>query len=107
MQLSRKNIESAPPWLLDNPIKEELDIAWDSTFGVVQESTHPVNVNVVAAHFIFNLKKEKGSALQIKDKLSPTVIQIACTAWSGKMQAQPSLTLSDYYFEWRFYFSFK
>lgn len=55
-QVSRKNMNRAPQWLLDKAVKEELENAWESAFEEVNDSEVPFSSHVISSHTVYKVR---------------------------------------------------
>ena len=70
-QVTRSNLENAPPWLVQKALGEEIDIAWKGAYEEVPESEVPMGANVITSHVVYKVKNEEGGRKRLKARLCP------------------------------------
>lgn len=70
-QVSRKQMECAPQWLLDKSVKNELDANWKGSYIEVNENNVAPDANVISAHFVYKVKVEEKDKKRLKARLCP------------------------------------
>lgn len=70
-QLTRRKMSSAPSWILDSALKEELDANWSETFDKVDERKIGDNSKVIPSHVVYKVKSGGNKVKRMKAQICP------------------------------------
>ena len=70
-QVTRSKMESAPPWLIQKALEDEINGAWDGAYEEVDERDLPAHANIISSHVVYKVKNEEGNTKRLKARLCP------------------------------------
>lgn len=74
--MTRKKMECAPQWLLNNAVEKELSSNWADAYESIQENTVPHDAKIISSHFVYKIKQEENGKKRLKARLCPQEIGI-------------------------------
>lgn len=69
-QLTRRRMECAPTWILDQAMRKEIEDNWEGAIERIPEKDVPRHANVISSHIIYKVKQEEGHK-RMKARLCP------------------------------------
>ena len=66
----RRDLEFAPPWLIDEAYNEE-EKNWDGVYQSVEEVSVPRDANVISSHVAYKIKVTEHDKLRLKARICP------------------------------------
>lgn len=89
-----RDLEFAPPWLLEEAYNEE-EKNWEGVYQSVEESSIPGDANLISIHVAYKIKVIKEDKLKLKARICPHGIRDKDKDGIRKDSAVPNSQPSD------------